>query len=73
MSLLFHVYEPKLPDASVRYYPGFLAKDVADAYFSELLDTIPWQNDPITIFGKTYPQPRHHSPRPRGSAGKRHE
>ena len=58
MSLLFNVYEPKLPDASVRYYPGFLAKDVADAYFSELLDTIPWQNDPITIFGKTYPQPR---------------
>lgn len=58
MSLLFNVYEPELPDASVRYYPGFLAKDVADAYFSELLDTIPWQNDPITIFGKTYPQPR---------------
>ena len=58
MSLLFNVYEPKLPDASVRYYPGFLAKDVADDYFSELLDTIPWQNDPITIFGKTYPQPR---------------
>ena len=58
MSLRFDIYEPKLPDASVRYYPGFLAKDVADAYFSELLDTIPWQNDPITIFGKTYPQPR---------------
>ena len=58
MSLRFDVYEPKLQDASVRYYAGFLAKDVADAYFSELLDTIPWQNDPITIFGKTYPQPR---------------
>ena len=58
MSLRFDVYEPKLQDASVRYYTGFLAKDVADAYFSELLDTIPWQNDPITIFGKTYPQPR---------------
>ena len=58
MSLRFDVYEPKLQDASVRYYPGFLAKDVADAYFSELLDTIPWQNDHITIFGKTYPQPR---------------
>ncbi|MGB1080811.1 MAG: hypothetical protein ACPGYI_05615, partial [Flavobacteriaceae bacterium] len=32
MSLRFDVYEPKLPDASVRYYPGFLAKDVADAF-----------------------------------------
>lgn len=58
MSLLFDVFEPKLPDATIRYFPNFLAKDVADAYFSELLDTIPWQNDPITVFGKTYPQPR---------------
>ena len=58
MSLLLDVFEPKLPDATIRYFPNFLAKDVADAYFSELLDTIPWQNDPITVFGKTYPQPR---------------
>lgn len=58
MSFLFDVFEPKLPDATIRYYPNFLAKDVADSYFSELLDTIPWQNDPITVFGKTYPQPR---------------
>ena len=58
MSLLFDVFEPKLPGATIRYYPNFLAKDVADSYFSELLDTIPWQNDPITVFGKTYPQPR---------------
>lgn len=58
MSLLFDVFEPKLPDATIRYFPNFLAKNIADAYFSELLDTIPWQNDPITVFGKTYPQPR---------------
>jgi len=58
MSLLFDVFEPKLPDASIRYYPNFLSKDIADAYFLELQDTIPWQNDPITLFGKTYPQPR---------------
>lgn len=58
MSLLFDVFEPKLPAASIRYYPNFLSKDIADAYFLELLDTVPWQNDPITLFGKTYPQPR---------------
>lgn len=58
MSLFSDIFEPKLPDASIRYYPNFLSKNIADAYFSELHDTIVWQNDPITIFGKTYPQPR---------------
>jgi alkylated DNA repair dioxygenase AlkB len=58
MSLLFDVFEPELPDASVRYYQNFLPKDVADAYFLELQENTPWQNDPITLFGKTYPQPR---------------
>jgi alkylated DNA repair dioxygenase AlkB len=58
MSLLFDVFQPKLPNADIRYYPNFLPKDVADANFSELQQTIPWQNDPITVFGKTYPQPR---------------
>ena len=58
MSLLFDVFEPKLPDATIRYYPHFLSKDIADSYFLELLNSTPWQNDPITVFGKTYPQPR---------------
>ena len=58
MSLLFDVFEPKLPDATIRYYSHFLAKDIADSYFLELLNSTPWQNDPITVFGKTYPQPR---------------
>lgn len=58
MSSLFDVFEPKLTDATIRYYPHFLAKDIADSYFLELLNSTPWQNDPITVFGKTYPQPR---------------
>tara|TARA_E500000178_G_C16787895_1_gene646645 strand:- start:58 stop:663 length:606 start_codon:yes stop_codon:yes gene_type:complete len=58
MSINFDVFEPKLRDATIRYYPNFLSKDVADSYFLELQDTIPWQIDPITVFGKTYPQPR---------------
>lgn len=58
MAVLFDVFEPKLPDASIRYFPNFLPKDIADAYFLDLCNNIPWQNDPITVFGKTYPQPR---------------
>ena len=58
MTLLFDIFEPKLPDATIKYYPNFLSKEVADAYFLELQDTIPWQNDPITLFGKSFPQPR---------------
>ena len=49
---------PKLPDAALRYYPCFWSKREADILFIKLLDEIPWRQDPITVFGKTYPQPR---------------
>ncbi len=32
--------------------------DQADHYFKTLKNTIVWQQDNITVFGKTYPQPR---------------
>ena len=54
----FSVYQPQLPDGELLYYPNFLAKETADAYFEELLADIPWQADKITVFGKTYDQPR---------------
>ena len=54
----FSVYQPQLPDGELLYYPNFLAKETADAYFEELLADIPWQADKITVFGKTYEQPR---------------
>ena len=54
----FAVYQPQLPDGELLYFPNFLAKETADTYFEELLADIPWQADKITVFGKTYDQPR---------------
>lgn len=47
-----------LPDASLSYYPNFFDASEADTIFMELLKTTPWQQDSITVFGKTHPQPR---------------
>jgi alkylated DNA repair dioxygenase AlkB len=47
-----------LPDAEIIYYPHFFDKKVADGIFSKLKTDIPWQQDNITVFGKTHPQPR---------------
>jgi len=48
----------KLRDAELRYYPNFWTEEEATMLFQTLLQEIPWRQDPITIFGKTYPQPR---------------
>jgi len=48
----------ELPDAEIIYYPDFFGKEKADAFFEKLKTEIPWQQDEITVFGKTYPQPR---------------
>lgn len=58
MPTLFDVFEPKLPDADIRYYPNFLSENEANELYNTLYSETPWQNDPITVFGKTYPQPR---------------
>lgn len=47
-----------LPDAEIEYYPNFFSEFEANALFQKLLTEIPWQQDDITIFGKTYKQPR---------------
>ena len=47
-----------LPDAEIIYYPQFFDKEQADQIYSELLQEIAWQQDNITVFGKTHPQPR---------------
>lgn len=47
-----------LPDADITYIPGFFNTVLANHYFQSLLKTTPWQQDDITIFGKTYAQPR---------------
>ena len=47
-----------LPDAEIIYYPKFFDKEQSDLIYTELLQDIAWQQDNITVFGKTHPQPR---------------
>jgi len=47
-----------LPDAAIEYYPNFFDSDRSDDFFEKLQREIPWQQDDITVFGKTYAQPR---------------
>ena len=47
-----------LQDAEIIYYPQFFDKEQADKIYTELLQEIAWQQDNITVFGKTHPQPR---------------
>ena len=62
MESLFHFNsEPltlDLPDAEIVYYPQFFDKEQADSIYTELLQKINWQQDKITVFGRTHPQPR---------------
>jgi len=48
----------KLEDGEVIYYPEVFSNNEANLYFKMLLEHINWQQDNITLFGKTYPQPR---------------
>lgn len=47
-----------LPQANVTYIPNFLRLADADALFKNFRTHISWQQDDITVFGKTYKQPR---------------
>jgi alkylated DNA repair dioxygenase AlkB len=47
-----------IPDAEIEYYPNFFDANSADELFEKLKNEIPWQQDHITVFGKTHPQPR---------------
>jgi alkylated DNA repair dioxygenase AlkB len=48
----------QVPDAEIDYYPNFIDSERASELFSKLLAEVAWQHDSITIFGKTYSQPR---------------
>lgn len=58
VTLIEHTALKQLPDSEMSYIPNFLSADLATRYFEELLNCIPWRQDPITLFGKTHPQPR---------------
>ena len=47
-----------LPDAEIIYYPDFFSTEKANELFRKLFEEVPWQQDSITVFGKTHPQPR---------------
>lgn len=47
-----------LPNATISYFPNFFSLEEANFYFSELKKSIAWQQDKITLFGKTHNQPR---------------
>ena len=51
-------WQPNLKDAELTYIPQFLSPQEADKLYAHLYENIPWRQDPITVFGKTYPQPR---------------
>lgn len=48
----------KLPDSNIVYFPNFFSEDEAEFYFSVLRKETTWRQDNITVFGKTYAQPR---------------
>lgn len=45
-------------DAEIEYYPNFFDSFRATEVLARLKAEIPWQQDSITVFGKTHPQPR---------------
>ena len=47
-----------LTDAEIEYYPDFFSSARANELFLKLQNEIPWQQDNITVYGKTYLQPR---------------
>lgn len=47
-----------LLDAELIYYPEFYNSKKADKLFEKILKETHWQQDKITVFGKTYNQPR---------------
>lgn len=51
-------YQIPLKDAEVFYYPGFFTEEDTLRYYNTILDAAQWQQDHITLFGKTHPQPR---------------
>ena len=55
---LFQDNIPPLKNATITYTTDFLPSQLAQKAFKELLEKTPWQQDPITLFGKTHLQPR---------------
>lgn len=58
---LFPNTEPllfNLKDAEIVYVPNFFSEEESQLLFHSILNKTNWQQDDITLFGKTYQQPR---------------
>ena len=53
-----NLWNPKIPDGELFYYSNFLNLNKANELFIKFKNSIPWQQDPIKVYGKTYMQPR---------------
>jgi len=58
MSLFNSKIDLNLPHSTIIYYPGFFSLEDSNFYFESLKNSILWQQDDISIFGKPYKQPR---------------
>ena len=52
------IFSPIIKNGEILYIANFKGKGVADLLLKKLEDTIPWRQDKITVYGKTYDQPR---------------
>lgn len=50
--------ELEMPDAEVLFYEGFFDGAESDAYFKRLQETIAWEQEELTMFGKKIMIPR---------------
>jgi alkylated DNA repair dioxygenase AlkB len=48
----------QLPNAELIYIPDFFSNQESNIYFESIYKDTNWQHDDITVFGKTYKQPR---------------
>ncbi|MDT0554380.1 alpha-ketoglutarate-dependent dioxygenase AlkB family protein [Patiriisocius hiemis] len=48
----------QLKDAAINYYDSFFSEKEANSFYSHFSNETDWQEDTITVFGKTYKQPR---------------
>lgn len=55
---LFENETISLPQAEITYIPNFLPVKTADTLFKKIYAETNWRADEITVFGKTYKQPR---------------
>ena len=47
-----------LPDCDISYKKNFIDSVKADLLYDHLANNVPWQQDSIKVYAKTYPQPR---------------